>query len=900
MHTNFKHIVFALLWFIFGVNITFSQAIPAQKKPAKELIISPIKPVKIDSLFVEELTTSQILLNAARDTIGTDTLKKPNEFLDAQIKKTATGYMSNDFVTKTATLYNEAEIYYQDIELKAGEIQLHFDKNLAFAKGIVDSTGAYTQKPIFKQAGQESEQDSLFYNFKTEKAIIYNTTTVQQGVIVKGEITKRENDSVFYVNKAHFTTSTKEKPDYEIVTSNIKLVPNKKIVGGLSQLKLADVPTPAILPFFYVPLTKEKAASGFLIPTWGENNNQGFFLQNGGYYFAINDYVDLAVLGDVYTNGSWGMRFESNYAWRYRFSGNFSLQFENLVSGQRGFSSYNKRNNFHVRWSHSQSQKASPNSRFSASVNMGSSKYFRESLNEYNIANQVTNTFSSSISYYKNFVGTPFNMNLSLNHTQNTNTEQIDMTLPSLQVNMERIYPFAPKSGLKKNPIQNIGFSYNMNAQNKITVDENEFLKNGMFDKARSGMKHTASASTNIRAFKYITLAPSVNYNEVWYLKTIRKRYNNRLDEIEQDTINGFESFREYSGGISASTTLYGRFNFKKGRLQAIRHVMRPSVSFSYRPDFGFFYDEIQRSADPDDVQKYSIFDNGIFGSPSRGLSSSVGFSLNNTFEAKVMPKDSTDAEAKKVKLLNNLNFSTSYNFAADSLNWSPVRVTAGTNILNNKLSINASAALDPYALSANGNRINKYNINNGGSLFRLTNANMSMSYSISSDLFTKKDKKATGAADKKTDTSNNPYDNALFGNELNSRSTVDDQEQSKKKVAKLYGATLPWKLSLRYNVGYSNSRRQNEISNNSLQFSGNVELTPKWSVSLSSGYDFKNKGITFTNLSFERDLDSWRMSFNWVPFGNSTTYYFFIGVKSSILSDIKYDKRKVPDRRLF
>lgn len=881
------------------MKLSFSQTIPAQKEPAKSVIVNPVKLPKTDNLQVKELALNSQLLHVVQDTAKTDSLRKPKEFLDAEIRKTAKGYMSNDFVSKTATLYDEAEIYYQDIELKAGLINLHFDKNLAFAKGIIDSTGTYTQKPIFKQAGQESEQDSLFYNFKTEKAIIYNTTTVQQGVIVRGEITKRENDSVFYVNKAHFTTSTKKIPDYEIVTNNIKLVPNKKIVGGLSQLKLADVPTPAILPFFYVPLTKEKAASGFLIPTWGENNTQGFFLQNGGYYFAINDYVDLAVLGDVYTNGSWGMRFESNYAWRYRFSGSFSLRFENLISGQRGFSNYNKRNNFYVRWSHSQSQKASPNSRFSASVNMGSSKYFRESLNEYNIANQVTNTFSSSISYYKNFVGTPFNMNLSLNHTQNTNTEQIDMTLPSLQVNMDRIYPFAPKSGLKKNPLQNIGLSYNLSAQNKISVSEDQFLQDGMFDKARSGMKHTASASTNMRAFKYITLSPSVNYNEVWYLKTIRKRYNGDLDDIEQDTINGFESFREYSGGVSASTTVYGMFNFKKGRLQAIRHVMRPSVSFNYRPDFSFFYDEVHRGDNPEDVEEYSIFDNGIFGSPSRGLSSSVGLSLNNTFEAKMMPKDSTQTEAKKVKLLNNLNFSTSYNIAADSLNWSPVRVTAGTSILDNKLSINASAALDPYALSANGNRINTYNINNGGSLFRLTNANMSMSYSISSDLFSKKEE-SKGTAGESANIPDNPDDEALFGSDLNTRSTGDDESESKTKVAKLYDASLPWNLSLRYNVGYSNSRRQNDISNNSLQFSGSVELTPKWNVSLSSGYDFKNKGITFTNLSFERDLDSWRMSFNWVPFGNSTTYYFFIGVKSSVLSDIKYDQRKVPDRRLF
>ncbi|MDY7393785.1 putative LPS assembly protein LptD [Aureibaculum sp. 2210JD6-5] len=894
MQSNFKYIVFVFLFLGIGC-LSINAQITTQKRDSLEPVTNKIIGLKGFS-FNDTIQLPDVANLKPIDTTKIDSIT-PKEFLDAEIIKKATDYIKNDFVNNRTILYNNAEIYYQDIELKAGIIEIDQDKNLAYAKGIIDSTGAYIQKPQFKQAGQESEQDSLVYNFKNEKAIIYNTKTVQEGVIVRGEITKRENDSVFYLDKAHFTTSTKEKPDYEIVTRNIKLVPGKKIVGGRSQLKLADVPTPAILPFFYVPLTKERSVSGFLIPTWGENSNQGFFLQNGGYYFAINDYVDLAVLGDVYTNGSWGMRFESNYAVRYRFSGNFSLRFENLITGQRGFSNFNKRNNFYVRWSHSPSQQASPNSRFSVSVNLGSSKYFQESLNEYNISQQVTNTFNSSINYYKKFVGTPFNMNIGLTHSQNTNTEKIDMTLPSLQIGMDRIYPFAPKSGAKKNPIQSIGLSYNFDAQNRISTDDDKFLKPGMFKDARSGAKHTVSASTNMKALKYITLSPSVNYNEVWYLKTVDQRYNDELDQIERDTINKFDAFREYSGGVSASTTLYGMFNFKKGRLQAIRHVMRPSVSFNYRPDFSFYYDEVQQSDDPNDLREFSRFDGGVYGAPSRGLSSSIGLSLNNTFEAKMMSKDSTATEPEKIKLLNNLNFSTSYNIVADSLNWSPVRMTAGTTILDNKLSLNASATLDPYALSASGRRINTFNVNNGGSLFRLTQANMSASYSISSDIFAKKEPKDKNAA---SSSGTEGDEESLFGSDLTTRNTADDQDESKTKVAKLYGATLPWKLSLRYNVGYSNSTRQNEISNNSLQFSGNVELSPKWSVGLSSGYDFKNKGITFTNLSFERDLDSWRMSFNWVPFGNSTTYYFFIGIKSSVLSDIKYDKRKVPDRRLF
>ena len=876
MQTNFKHIVFVSFFFSLGCLFSFSQIAPKNK----------------DSLKV----TNSNLVIKAQDSIKTDSIIPPKEFLEDVIKKRADDYIANDFSNRKTTLYNNAELYYQDIELKAGIIIIDYKSNLAYAKGILDTLGNYTQKPQFKQGAQESEQDSLIYNFKNEKAVIYNTRTEDQGIIIRGQITKRENDSVLYVNKAHFTTSTKEKPDYEIVTKNIKVVPGKKIVGGLSQLYLADVPTPAILPFFYAPISKETSASGFLIPSWSENNTQGFSLQNGGYYFAINDYVDLAVLGDVYTNGSWGLRFESSYTLRYKFTGSFRLRFENLITSQRGFDDFSKRNNFNLQWSHSQSSQSNPNSRFSASVNFGSSQYFRESLNEINIGQTVTNTFSSSISYYKKFVGTPFNMNMSLTHTQNTNTERIDMSLPSLQVSMDRIYPFAPKSGSKKNPIHNLGLSYSFDAQNRISTTEDLFLKKEMFDDARSGAKHTASVSTNLKVLKYITLSPSANYKEVWYLKTFDQQYDETTNAIVRDTINGFEAFREYSGGVSASTTLYGMFNFKKGRLQGIRHVIRPSVSFNYRPDFSFYYDEVQQSDDPDDIREFSRFEGGIYGQPSRGLSSSIGMALNSTLEAKVMSKDSTETEAKKINILKNLNFSTSYNIAADSLQWSPVRVTAGTAIFDNKLNLNANASLDPYALNANGTRINTFNIDNGGSLFRLTAANISASYSLSNETFSKKKSNQK----KEPDTSSSdPNSSSLFGSGMTTRNRKDDQEESKEKVAKLYGSTIPWSMSLRYSLGYSNSRRQDEVSNNSLQFSGKVELSPKWNVGFSSGYDIKRKGITYTNLSFERDLDSWRMSFNWVPFGN-TTYYFFIGVKSSVLSDIKYDQRKAPDRRLF
>ncbi len=888
MYTNLRYTVLVLLFFCFRIFLSHAQTEPDKSKNRVNSTID-----SLNALNQSALNTS------AQDTIKTDSLKVTKEFLQANIIHKAKAYMSNDFVKETAKLYDEAELYYEDIELKAGEILIDYKNSLAYAKGIVDTSGVYTQKPQFKQGSQESVQDSLIYNFQSEKAIIYNSRTEQQGVFITGDLTKKENDSTFYINKAKFTTSQKEHPDYYIQTSNIKVVPGSKIVGGLSNLVIADVPTPLFLPFFYAPITKGRA-SGFLIPTWGENSNQGYFLQNGGYYFAINDYVDLAVLADIYTNGSWGLRTESSYAYRYKFSGNFSFRYENLIESQKGFDDYAITKNFFVRWSHSQSSQSNPNARFSASVNFGSSSFFKDSYNESSSSEYLTNTFSSSISYYKNFVGTPFNMNASLTHTQNTNTEKIDMNLPSMQLNMERIYPFAPRVGAKKNAIQNIGLTYSMNAQNQISTTDEEFLKPEMFENAKSGIKHDANIGTNLKVLKYFTVSPNATYKDVWYFKSIDKNWDDDTDEVVTDTINGFTSFREYSANVSMSTTFYGMLNFKKGKLKAIRHVIRPSISYGYRPDFGSYYDEYQASLDPEDLLEYNKFQNGVFGGPSRGLSNSIGLSVNNTFEAKVEDPEGKEEEFKKITLLNNLNFSTSYNMASDSLKLSPVQMSTGTQLFKNKLNVNVNANLDPYAINANGTRIDTWNYQNGGSLFRLTNANLSANWGISSDEIGK-GKKKEGSTNRNESSSVNATSGDMFGGNIrDNRPELNQGEEDEVKVTTLFQSKMPWDLKLQYSLTYSNNIGQNEISSNSLQVSGNLEFSPKWRVGFNSGYDFEGEGVTYTQLRFERDLDSWRFSFNWVPFGDRATYYFFIGVKSSALSDLKYDKRKVPDKLLF
>ncbi len=886
MYTNLRYIVFFIMFFCFGIHSGLAQINENENK-------ENINTTKKDSLKILE---RKDITSVVQDTTQIDSVEVNKEFLEANIIHKAKDYMSNDFVNQRAILYDKAELYYQDIELKAGKIIIDYKNSLAYATGIFDSLGNYIQIPEFKQGSQQSTQDSLIYNFKNEKAIVYHSKTEQAGITITGDITKKENDSTFYINKARFTTSQKEDPDYYIQTSNIKVVPDSKIVGGWSNLVIADVPTPLILPFFYAPINKGRA-SGFLIPTWGQNNNQGYFLQNGGYYFAINDYIDLAVLGDIYTNGSWGVRFESNYNLRYKFTGNFSFRYENLINSQRGFPDFSKSTNFFVRWNHSQSSQSNPNSRFSASVSFGSSNFFTQSLNELSSPFFLVNTFSSSISYFQKFAGTPFNMNASLTHTQNTNTEQIDMNLPSLTLNMDRIYPFAPKFGAKTNPIQNLGVTYSMNLQNRISTTDDEFFTPEMFKTAQTGVKHDVSIGTNLKLLKYFTISPNASYKDIWYFKTIDKNWNDSINEVVTDTIHGFDSFREYSANVSASTTFYGTVNFKKGRLQALRHVVRPTISYGYRPDFNQYYDEFQASIDPRDIQEFTRFQNGVFGAPSNNLSSSVGFAINNTLEAKVMSKDPSDQEPRKINILNNLNMASSYNFAADSLNWSPLRMTTGTQLLKNKLNINLNATLDPYAINANGTKINTFNINNGGSLFRLTNAALTANYAITSKDFGKG--KTQSKSSNNSDTQSASSDD-LFGDRITRSNQNLNPDEKVVKETKLYNTKMPWDIRVRYALTYSNSRGQNDISANSVQISGNIEFSPKWRVGISSGFDFENLGITYTQLRFERDLDSWHFSFNWVPFGDRATYYFFIGIKSSALSDLKYDKRQVPDKRLF
>ena len=629
-----------------------------------------------------------------------------------------------------------------------------------------------------------------------------------------------------------------------------------------------------------------------------ESNERGYSLQNGGYYLPISEFFDLTVLGDYYTNGSYGLNISSMYRKRYKYNGNFTIRYENLINGERGLPGYGKSTVYNVRWSHSKDTKSSPNSTFSASVNFGSSDYFRESVNQLNTANFLNNNLSSSISYSKSFPGSAgVRLSLTANMSQNTQSKEVNLTLPTLTLNSARFYPFERKGRSKKGFFQNINIQYSSKLENRAIFADDLLLKKGMFDNARSGVQHNIPFTTNFKVFKHFSVSVGGAYKEVWNGKTIK--YNN-YDEnlgVVKDTISGFDRFGVYNYSASVTTKIYGIVNFKpKNKVQSIRHTITPSISYSNNPSFEEYYDTYIIDAEGNTAE-YTRFQGGLYGVPGKNYSSSIGISIQNTLEAKVKPKDSTETELRKINILKNLNISTGYNIAAEEFKWSPIRMT-GTIDIARGLSLNTGATFDLYGLDENNRRINVFNVKNGGGLLRLTSANLSTQYSINNNTF----KRGQTEEQMNESTSGGGRPDDLFGvsqDFSNSSQYQEEDEEDEEVNLTDYIYKMPWSLNLAYSLTYNNRTGQNDFSTNSLMISSNLELTPKWNVGISTGYDFKQKGFTFTQLRFDRDLDSWRLDFSWVPFSPRASWNFFIGIKSGLLSDLKYEKRSEPDRTL-
>ena len=899
LHTNLFNIVLLSILLSLGSGKLYSQDITKKKT-----VIPTTK--KSDILQSKDIgiKNSEIAATKQTDTIKLDSIKPKKGFLDGKVRYKAEQYAKIDQKKKIITLYDKAELYYQDVELKSGIIVMDYEKNEVYAGRIKDSTGAYTQFPNFKQGTNVIEPDSIRFNFKTKKALIWNSRSDQGEFKIKAAVTKKENDSVYFLKGARFTTSKDvDNPEYYFQTNKVKFIPGKKVVTGLTNMVIANVPTPIALPFAFFPMSKETSISGLILPSYNDSNNRGFSLQNLGYYFALSDNYDLTVLGDYYTNGSYGLRFESSYAKRYNFRGNINVRFENLITSERGYPDYLKQNIYNIQWSHSKDSKANPNSSFSASVNLGSSKYFKQSINQINIGSNLNNTLSSSVSYSRTFTTVPqVRLSFTATHSQNTQTEEINMTLPTLQLSVDRIYPFVGKDGVKKGFFKNINLQYNLNGRNSIVTTDSLFFKPQMFRDAKVGFQHSIPLATNFKLFKYFSASTSMNYEEIWYTKTIERNYDVDQSKVVDKTINGFDAFRTYSFSSSLGTTIYGTFNFGNDKkIKSIRHVMRPSVSYGYTPSFEKYYNTYAADATGTMIKQYSRFENGIYGAPGLSNANTLGFDLSNTFEAKVTDKDSTKVEPKKIMLLNNLNLSTSYNLDADgitSLAFAPIRLSGGTTLLDNKMNVNFGATLDPYAIDNSGTRINVFNIDNGGSLFRMTSSNMTLNYSISSQGKDKKDKDKNAQSQRNGGREDDLFGtNTDLGDSRRSQFNEEEEEEGEDKISEFFNSKLPWDMTFAYSLTYGNNNRENQIIGNSIMISANADITPKWKAGVSTGYDFVQKGVTFTQLRFERDLLSWRMDFNWSPFGTNANWGFFIGIKSGVLSDIKWDKRSTINR---
>lgn len=844
---------------------------------------------------ISQVVTKDTLALNAKDTVSVsvDSLSlsktaKGKVMLDGKIDYASADSLSFDIRKKMAYMYGNAMIKYQDIKLNAAEIIIDFNKSIVYANAATDSAGKTIGIPDFTQGTLNFKSNSLSYNFNTKKGLIKNVVTQEGGGYLHATVIKKLNDNVSETGPGMFTTCDLDHPHFAIKYSRAKVIPGDKIVTGPAYLSIEDVPLPLVLPFGLFP-NKKGRSSGIKMPTWGEMTNQGFYLMDGGYYFGLSDHFDLLMVGDIYSRGSWALKPSVNYKKRYKYSGNFSLKYANNVLGVQGTPSYSKSKDFFITWSHRQDPKARPNGIFSAMVQAGSRKF-----NKYNSPNSVndylTNTFSSSISYNMR-LGDFANLSTSASHSQNTSTGDVTITLPTVEVGFNRYYPFKRKiqSG---NPAwyESISITYSMNLKNQITEKDSLLFKPESMHKFISGVKHTIPLSGSFKLFKYFTWSHSINYTENWFPRTIRKTWINEqtivngdtlAPHVQVDTIRGIRAAREYNYSSSIGTTVYGMLHFKHGPVRAIRHVVKPSVNFGYRPDFGRaqlgYYKTVQTDT-LGNTQTYSIFQDGTYlnaftSPPGRGRSGTIGFSLNNNLEMKVKSKSDTVTGEQKIMLIDNMLISSSYDLVKDSMRLSPVSVSARTTLFK-KINITYSGSFSPYATNSKGIYYNKYQWDVNKKLLNFMNSawNLSVGYDIKP-----KQKKA----DKPTPAS----------------ATEAEMSEIKNNPDEFIDWDNPWNVHLDYTFNYNclsltTGKRQKTIVQ-TLNVSGDLSVTDKWKITARTGYDFKNKDFSYTSFSVYRNLHCWEMRFNWIPYGFQKSWNFQINVKSSVLQDLKLTKKK-------
>ncbi len=674
---------------------------------------------------VEEITVDTIpeRYNVVNADTAQSSGKISQEAIDMPITHTAAGYRKVDFINRKVYLVDQAEVNYGDIILKADSVVLNMETSEVFATGRRDSTGAITGSPVFQKGSETFQSDSMIYNFKTERGISYGMMTEQEEGYLHSGLTKRLENGSLNIKKSTYSTCDLDHPHFYVGFNKARVIPDKKIITGPAYLVLEDIPLPIVLPFGYFPIQKKEAASGIIIPKLGTTYELGYSLREGGYYFAINDYIHLQLTGSLYTNGTWMLNATSAYAKKYRYSGNFSVSYANNISGHKGLSDYSKTTNYRIDWTYNQDPKSSPGSRFAASVNMSSSAFDRS--NSYIASEHVTTQRTSSISYSKTWEGTPFNFSTSLNHSQDVRTGTINLNLPKATFSVSRLYPLKGKNMTGPSKwYQELQIQYTAQLDNRIATYDSLLFSREVFKNMKNGFKHDIPVSIQIRPFKWapgFTISPQLSYSGVLYTQKFEPRWvtdyydpvtNNSIPTVVKDTVNGLFYGQSVNASISTglSPQIYGTYQFKNpnSRVQAIRHIIKPSVAFSYVPVLKGLATDMYRLVQADtlgNMRQYSIFDGNLFGTPSLGRrSGGLTFNLVNIVEAKVFEKDDTTGKPKKVKIIDNLTMNTSYNIFGDSLRWTPLSMNYRT-LLFESLNISAGAAFSFYGLSSDGLR---------------------------------------------------------------------------------------------------------------------------------------------------------------------------------------------------
>ncbi len=759
-------------------------------------------------------------------------------------------------------LYGDAKIHYQDIDLKADQIIIDWSKKEVFAEGITDTSGKVIGNPEFTEADQTFKATTMRYNFNTKKGKITYVTSKEGEGYIHGETVKKDSSDNLYIRNGKYTTCDLDTPHYYIGTNRLKIINKKRVVTGPAYLVIEDVPTPFVIPFGYFPNSRGRS-SGIIFPAYGESVSRGFYLQKLGYYFGISDNLDAALTGDVYTKGSYLVNGSTQYYARYKYRGNFNFSYSYNITSEPELPDYAVEKDFHITWQHTQDPKARPGSIFSANVNAGTSNFYQANLST--PANYLSNTFNSSISWSKS-LGSKANLVTSITHSQNTVTHDLSLSAPNVSFSLARITPFQSETGVN-NWYNNIGFSYSVVAENRITTKDSLLFKKATLDSLNYGMEHIIPISTSIKVLKYATLTPNVTYTERIYPTYTVFSWDSVAKKLDTTTVHQIRTEGDYIASASLATKIYGMYLFNSGSIVAIRHVMTPTIGLSYRPDYGGSSYGIYRTVQSDtnhNVTNYSIYQNNLYGSPGSGRYGFVSFGLDNNVEMKVRTKSDTGSSVKKLKIFESLSINSGYNLAVDSFNLANFNVS-GRTMLFNLFNLQLSGVWDPYALDSAGIRINKFELNEDGKLARLTSADFDLGFSLN-------------RKNKKVQTSN--------------KATEEELRHINEHPEDFVDFNIPWNVTVDYNIGYATQGFVKEPLTQTARFNGELLLTSKWKIGFNSGYDFTASKFSYTSINIYRDMHCWEMKFNWIPFGAQESYNFQINVKASVLQDLKLIKK--------